>query len=285
LPAIRGDSGFILTATVDPSVHGVGGVPHYASISEMLESEVIDAVAICTPPQNRCELAAVALQCGLHVLLEKPPGTSLSDCEALIPMARAANCSLFAAWHSRFAGGVEPARQWLSSRLLRRASITWHESVEKWHPGQEWIWQDGGFGVFDAGINALSIATHILPQPVSLRSAKLVTAADRKMPIAAELQFFAGQVSRVDASFDWRRAGTEIWNIEIETNEGGLLLSEGGASLTIDGERHEYLPGEYAGVYRRFRDLISARAIDCDLAPLSLVMDALKFQDGRDVSL
>jgi hypothetical protein len=41
--------------------------------------------------------------------------------------------------------------------------IVWHEDVRKWHPGQQWIWEPGGFGVFDPGINALSIATRIFP--------------------------------------------------------------------------------------------------------------------------
>jgi D-galactose 1-dehydrogenase len=42
-------------------------------------------------------------------------------------------------------------------------NVIWREDVRVWHPGQDWIWQPGGLGVFDPGINALSIITHILP--------------------------------------------------------------------------------------------------------------------------
>ena len=48
--------------------------------------------------------------------------------------------------------------------------ILWHEDVHKWHPGQQWIWEPGGFGVFDPGINAFSIATKIFPGGLFVQS-------------------------------------------------------------------------------------------------------------------
>ncbi|TIP51034.1 MAG: gfo/Idh/MocA family oxidoreductase, partial [Mesorhizobium sp.] len=68
-----------------------------------------------------------------------------------------------ASWHSRYAPAVEAARDFLGSTTIRSAAINWKEDVRRWHPNQDWIWAPGGFGVFDPGINALSIATHILP--------------------------------------------------------------------------------------------------------------------------
>ncbi len=41
----------------------------------------LDAVAICTPPQAHYEAAKLALAQGKHVLLEKPPCTSLTQFE------------------------------------------------------------------------------------------------------------------------------------------------------------------------------------------------------------
>jgi D-galactose 1-dehydrogenase len=95
------------------------------------------------------------------------------------------------------------------------------------------------------------------------------------MPLAAELGLSTGRVP-VTASFDWRREGTEIWSIEVETEGGALLLSDGGASLTIGSQSHAFSPEEYAGVYKRFRHLIADAALDADLAPLNLVLEALK---------
>ena len=57
-----------------------------------------------------------AIRAGKHVLLEKPPGATLAEVEALTRLAEASGTTLFAAWHSRYAPGVAPARAWLAER-------------------------------------------------------------------------------------------------------------------------------------------------------------------------
>ncbi len=118
-----------------------------------------------------------ALKAGKHVLLEKPPGASVSELTPLIATARQAGRTLFAAWHSRFAPAVEPARAFLAERTIKSVVVEWKEDVRVWHPGQAWIWEPGGFGVFDPGINALSIMTRILPRPFFLTEAELSLSA------------------------------------------------------------------------------------------------------------
>ncbi|MFX5656779.1 hypothetical protein ABTE24_21610, partial [Acinetobacter baumannii] len=57
----------------------------------------------------------------------------------------------------------------LQEHAPRKVKVIWREDVRHWHPDQEWIWQPGGLGVFDPGINALSIVTEILPQAMFLK--------------------------------------------------------------------------------------------------------------------
>src|SRR3546814_14231220 len=90
-------------------------------------------------------------------MLEKPPAATTTEISALADHARARGVTLFATWHSREAAGVAGARDWLSDKRIRAAHIRWKEDIRRWHPGQEWILDAGGFGVFDPGINALSI--------------------------------------------------------------------------------------------------------------------------------
>jgi L-arabinose 1- dehydrogenase len=91
----------------------------------------------------------------------------------LAELAKEHGRSLFASWHSRYAPGVETARTWLTARVIKSVQVLWKEDVRKWHPNQDWIWQPGGLGVFDPGINALSIMTRILPRAFFLKSAEL----------------------------------------------------------------------------------------------------------------
>ncbi len=96
-------------------------------------------------------------------------------------------------------------------------SIAWLEDVRHWHPGQDWIWDAGGMGVFDPGINALSIATHILP-PFFLTGATLSVPENRQAPIAADLHFADAAGTPIHAVFDWRQTGPQTWDIRVETD-------------------------------------------------------------------
>lgn len=278
VPAVAADDGFVLAATIGLKGRGVAGVPHFKSFDTMVRSGVaIDAVAVCTPPQARCAVAQRAVELGLHVFLEKPPGATLSEVAALRDAAADRGVTLFAGWHSRHADGVEPARAWLDGRRIRRVAITWREDVRRWHPGQDWIWGPGGFGVFDPGINALSIATRILPRAIFVERADFEVPANRATPIAARVDMRDADGVPIAMDLDFRQQGRQTWDIEVETDEGLLLLGEGGAALSIGGEAKPAsgdLRTEYPGLYRRFAELVAAGGSDVDVAPLRLVADA-----------
>jgi D-galactose 1-dehydrogenase len=165
LPSIAETSGIELVAIADPET-SADGIAHFETLEQLLDGRPeIDAVALCTPPQTRYALAARALKAGKHVLLEKPPAATVSELMPLLSIATKARRTLFATWHSRFAPAIEPAKTFLADRLIKSVDVVWKEDVKVWHPGQAWIWQPGGLGVFDSGINALSVVTRILPRP------------------------------------------------------------------------------------------------------------------------
>ncbi len=278
VPSIAASGDWDLAATVTRH-EGVEGIDNYTDMASMLEARPdIEVVSLCLPPVPRFDYAAAAIRAGRHVMLEKPPGATLSECHTLEAMARKAGVALFATWHSREAASVEAARKWLAGKTLKRLKITWLEDVRRWHPGQAWIWEAGGLGVFDPGINALSIMTRILPVPVHLTGATLKFPDNRQTPIAASLAFRHPDRAEVTAEFDWRKEGDQFWNIEAETEEGSMVLSDGGANLSIDGAAVETsdvaLDGEYPNLYARMAELVPGVGIDMDLSPMVHVADA-----------
>jgi len=275
LPAIAGNAEFDLVATVSPHDPGVAGVANFKSLDALFaDGPAVDAVALCTPPQVRYALAAQAIAHGVHVFLEKPPGATLAEVAALEEQAGTAGVTLFAGWHSRFAAGVASARAWLADRRIDRVAIVWREDVRVWHPGQAWIWEPGGLGVFDPGINALSIATHILPRPFYLTRAKLYTPANRAAPIAADLAFRDTADVPITMDLDWRQTGPQSWDIVVETADGTLKLAQGGAVLTLPGGTQEGVDREYPELYAHFAALIGSGSSDVETSPLRLVADA-----------
>ena len=284
ISAIAETAGIELAAIVSRNA-SINGIKHFATLDELLDRvRDIDAVALCTPPQGRQALAAAALKAGKHVLLEKPPGATVSELTPLIAEARQTGHTLFATWHSRFAPAVEPARAFLAGRQIRSVVVEWKEDVRVWHPGQAWIWEPGGLGVFDPGINALAILTRILPRPFFLTGAELSYPGNRATPIAANLVFSDGTGLPILAEFDWRQTGPQTWDIRVETDAGRLTLSSGGSRLVHDDRTLvDEQQAEYRGIYQRFVELITSRVSDVDLSPLLHVADAFMLGRRRDV--
>ncbi len=285
IPAIRASADWDLHATANLVPVPVDGVAHtLTDYHDLLANADIEAVAICTPPQVRHRIARQAIAAGKHVLIEKPPAASLSALVDLSHAARSAGVTLFTAWHSQYNKAVDAAVAELANSAIKRLKITWKEDVRHWHPGQTWIWRAGGFGVFDPGINALSIITRILPQPLFVTAANLAFPSNCDSPIAAELSFAsaAGEPGEeMSAVFDFRQTGPQSWDIDIETFDGrSLLLSSGGTKLAINGTSViDAAPAEYPAMYARFADLIASRASLVDDGPFRLVADA--FMLGR----
>jgi D-galactose 1-dehydrogenase len=284
LPAIAATDGVTLAAIASRNA-SLADIPHFETIDDLLrEGPAIDAVALCTPPQVRHVQALKALAAGKHVMLEKPPGATVSELDPLIALAAQNSCTLFATWHSRFAPAVEPARAWLAARRIEKVAISWKEDVRVWHPGQSWIWEPGGLGVFDPGINALSILTRILARPVFVTGAELSFPANRAAPIAARLSLAAAVGLSIAAEFDFRQTGPQSWDIVVDTDDGPLMLSSGGARLAARDQVLVDAPeAEYPSLYRRFVELVAAGTSDVDLAPLRLVADAFMLGSRRTV--
>jgi predicted dehydrogenase len=285
VPSIEGNSRFQLVASSSRSGQGVGQT--FTDWRELIRKvDGLEAVAITTPPGPRYDIARECILAGLHCLLEKPPAAGLAEIADLDCLAQAEGVSLFATWHAQHHATVDAAAKALAGKRIASMAIRWHEDVHKWHPGQAWIWEPGGFGVFDPGINAFSIATKIFPGGLFVRSAELSVPKNAQTPIAAEIQFCSPEAEGpLTASLDWRRTEGEEWTIAIETADGTKLrLENGGATLFLNGETHsDDGPGEYPDIYRQFVDLIDQRASLVDVAPFRLVADCLLVGRTRTV--
>lgn len=119
------------------------GARAYADALEMMDSERLDAVSICTPPRAHSALTIAAAARGLHVLCEKPMAPTLADCDAMIEAAGKAGITLMLGFKKRYA----PAYAFLKER-----EPTWGRpriALCRYQLGpvaKDWFWDesDGG---------------------------------------------------------------------------------------------------------------------------------------------
>lgn len=284
VPAMAAVGGFALRGLVTRTSDAAAPAPVFPSVEALLEAQgdALDAAVVATPPDVRCRIAAQCLAHGLDVLLEKPPAATLGEIDALAAQAAAAGRVLFASWHAQHAPAVADAGAALAGRRIAQGRVTWHEDVNRWHPGQDWVWDAGGFGVFDPGINALSILTRILPSRLIVDDAVLHVPAGRQTPIAAQLRLSGAALDApIDIDLDWRPVPEDVWTIALETSDGMRIeLAEGGAALRIDGAPAAPSGSEeYQDLFRAFAALVARRQSRVDTEPLRIVADA--FLRGR----
>jgi len=273
VPAIAQDPRFTLAAIADPS--SSGAVPSFSDLDALLAGSSIDAVILCQPPAYRFAAAMRAIAAGKHIFLEKPPGISVGEVAHLLHMAKARGVTLYTAWHSRMAPGVQTLKTMLSDEQIERIDIIWREDAHAWHPGQRWLWTQQGFGAFDPGINALSILTDVLAHTPRLVEATLEIPENCAAPIAARLRMTTLEGAPVEADFDLREKGRERWEMCVTTSVGIFELRAGGAQLLHDGVELDLTENrEYADLYAEFADLVARCECDVDTSPLGLVADA-----------
>ena len=278
LPAIAANPDFELVAAA--SLDGSApGIPVYRDHVAMLAAHPdIEAVIICTPPRARRQVAVDALLAGKHVMLEKPPAATLGEFAHIAAIAAARNRVLHATWHSQYNPAVERMRELLAGHTITAMHMEWSENFHQFHPGQRWIWDAGGFGVFDMAINGLSIISRIFDPVPFVLSAELRVPSNADLPIAAEVRFGLGDGSApLTASFDWDWAGDPKREVTVTTGAGRVLaLTESGRRLTMDGELLvDGDRGEYRDIYCHFATMLRDGTSSLDAVPLQLVADIM----------
>jgi predicted dehydrogenase len=99
-----------MAATHDPRVT-------YLDYDEMLADAQVEAVIVATPDQFHVEHAAKALAAGKHVLVEKPLGVTVEECEALREQVRASGLLLQVGTMKRFDPGIAFARRFIKEEM------------------------------------------------------------------------------------------------------------------------------------------------------------------------
>ena len=95
---------------------GITGV--YNDFSQMLQSEKLDFVDICTPPATHSPLSIQAMEAGLHVLVEKPMATLLSEADRMISASKKYGVKLCVVHNCLFTPVVHAAKSMVEAGAI-----------------------------------------------------------------------------------------------------------------------------------------------------------------------
>ncbi|UVS78931.1 Gfo/Idh/MocA family protein [Actinokineospora sp. UTMC 2448] len=118
LRAVRALDGVRLGAVCDPRGSDVDGVPAYPALADVPAPSGDRVTIISTPLHTHADLASTALAQGSHVLLEKPPATSLAEFERLCAAVRASGLLCQVGFQSLGSAAVPAVRALVASGAI-----------------------------------------------------------------------------------------------------------------------------------------------------------------------
>jgi len=140
----------------------------YATLSELLASETVDVVHLCTPPGVHREQTLEAAAAGVHVVCEKPPALSLAELDDMQEACDSAGVALATVFQQRTGSGAAHVRDLLRSGALGRPLVAQCETL--WFRGSDYYavdWRgrwdsEGGGTTLGHGIHQMDLLAHLL---------------------------------------------------------------------------------------------------------------------------
>ncbi len=137
-------------------------------VRELLLCVKPDVVHILLPHHLHKDYANVALECGCHVLTEKPIALTLSDADSMIQTAEAAGRQLGVIFQNRYIAGIQKARKILESGELGRitgafSNLNWYRPPSYYDCDWKGFWATEGGGVaIDQAIHSSDLVRYLI---------------------------------------------------------------------------------------------------------------------------
>jgi len=163
-------------------------VPGYSSPEEMLRSEKLDAVTLCTPASTHFSIATMTLEGGLHTFVEKPMTTNSQEAEKLIEVAKKVNRYLSVGFIERFNPPISDLKGMISKKEIGELILLeFHRENRR---GENIL--DVGI-VKDASVHDIDTARWLFAEEPRLVFARVGKVKSRNEDYATILIGFSGQ--------------------------------------------------------------------------------------------
>jgi predicted dehydrogenase len=140
----------------------------YSSAEDLLASEELDLVHICTPPKTHVPLAEQALRAGVPALVEKPTALSLDEMDRLVEVSRETGVPALTVYQHRFGGAAQRlmrlAREGALGRpLVATCETLWYRTPDYFDLPWRGRWAiEGGGPTMGHGIHQFDLLLAVL---------------------------------------------------------------------------------------------------------------------------
>ena len=183
----------------------------YSSYEDMLSDGKVEAIIIATTDAFHVPLAARAVAAGKHVLVEKPLGITIEECDALAASVRKSGIAAQVGFNNRFEPSLAFAKRFVDAEMGKRAVFNaWYcDSVDRYTMTDN---------LQPIPLRSLDAKKPDVDPKADKRRYFLATHGSHLVDMA---QFMAGSISAVCARWQ-ESAAAHTWSVELEFDAGCL---------------------------------------------------------------
>jgi len=142
----------------------------YRTVDQMLKTETLDAIFICTTSLYHFPMSYMALKNGLHVFVEKPLALKTSDAHKLNQLAEKKNLTVVVGMQNRFRDDVMILRNFIENDELGEIFYIKSGWLRRWNRSPLQPWQmkkefSGGGVLIDIGSQLIDLALYLTGMP------------------------------------------------------------------------------------------------------------------------
>ncbi len=240
-----------IVAVADPRVEmakekiGEDDVRLYSNMDDLIASEQIDMVDICTPSYMHADMAIKAMKAGLDVLCEKPMSVNSEDTARIIEAERETGRTFMTAHVVRFMSPYVYLKSVIDSGELGKPV---HIQMKRISAVPRWSWENwmrdlkkSGGAPVDLSVHDIDFVQYAFGQPKEV-SGTYMCMKDNNDYLASELIYDGFSVSIIGG---WYNADIPFNASYMAVFENGYVKSEGG-KVAKNGEPVELTVGAVA---------------------------------------
>ena len=209
----------------------------YLNYDEMLADPNVEAVIVATADQFHVAMAAQALAAGKHVLVEKPLGVNVEECEALRQQVQASGLVLQVGTMKRFDPGIAFAHQFIQQEMGQRLAL------KAWYCDSTYRY------MMTDNLQPMLVSSTQVRRPegnpkADKRRYYLLTHASHLVDTA---RFLGGEIVRVQARLV-EKFGAYCWFVAVEFADGSVGHLDLTMVVRMDWHEGFQVYGEYGSV-------------------------------------
>lgn len=189
---------------------GAHGCAALDSAGDLMTRDDVDAVSVCLPSGLHAKAAVTALECGKHVVIEKPIDITLAAADEIIAAEHRSGRTVTVISQRRFQPGFRYLHDAAASGQLGRVTLAIAESTmwrsQDYYDSDGWrgtLALDGGGALMNQGIHTMDLVSWVLGEPVEVMASTATLAHQRievEDTLVASIRFASGALATLTAT-------------------------------------------------------------------------------------